>query len=97
MSDKVNAIVEKYGIDALKAGLLGIMSTVKITMGELKDGFQTQDIPMIIMKTMSDEKVNAAMKQFPEMKNEFTDLKVAEVIQLVMILLPEIASMVEKK
>lgn len=71
------------GVKESKELVEGVMILSALLLRELKDGFQVADLPVILSKIGSDERLKEAVKGLSEVPAEFKDLTPEEIVQLV--------------
>jgi hypothetical protein len=86
---------EKVGIKESKELLSGVMVLAGVLIDRLKDGFQADDLPVILSKLGYDPKVREALKNVQAIPSELKDLDVEEIVQLVMQVVLEVPKLIE--
>ncbi len=74
---------EKVGIKESKELISGVMVVAACLIERLKDGFQIEDLPVLLMKLGHDPKVSEALSGIDKIPSEFGNLESDEIVQLV--------------
>ncbi len=75
--------------------LKGVLALTKLLLHRFKDGFQLDDLPVILSKLGYDPTFREAVKGVSEVPNELKNLDMSEVVELVMLLVQELPQLLK--
>jgi len=81
---------EQVGIKETKELLVGVLQVAQLLIERFKDGFQMEDLPVILSKLGFDPKFQEAMKGLNQLPKEVKDIDLNEGVELMMVLLVEL-------
>ena len=93
-------MAEERDIKEVSEMMTGVMELALLLCEQFKDGMQTEDLFAIMLTLQSDKRYKAAFEGLKEIPAEFKDLDVAEVMQLlslVMVYVTKIVDSMKKK
>lgn len=81
---------ERKGIKESKELLKAVMIIAKVLVERLKDGFQYDDVPLLLSDLGMNTEIRDALAGVKEVPHEMKDLDASEVMQLVMVVMSEL-------
>ena len=87
---------EKRGIKESKELLRGCVVLFKLCVNRMKDGFQLDDLPVLLSKMGYDPELREAMKGVSKIPSEVKDLDLAEIMELASVLLKGVPEVFEE-
>lgn len=88
------------GTKETKEAVLAVLKLAPILVKQFKDGVQGSDVVELYAKIMGNEEVKAAIlagyEGYQQVPDEVKDLSLAETIDLVIAILPEIQKLIEE-
>ena len=92
-------VMPEVGVECIKEATVAMFYILKVLMGEFKDGFDWNDIPVALAKLAGDEKFKEAMAMAwsgrDKLAEEAKDVNISEAVELGMMSFNEIMSIVK--
>lgn len=86
----------ELGTEEIKQLVDGLFVLLKLLFLKLKDGFQVTDLPSIIFGVAKSDEVKEAFKDMDQVKREFKDLSLPEILDLVQYIMAKLLLLVKK-
>ncbi len=87
---------DKLGVKETKEVLIALLKISGLLFEQLKDGFQMEDLPVILSKMGYSPEVRLAMEGLRHVPEEVKDLDMAEGFELAMVVMEELPNVLKK-